>query len=113
MKLLTKEIRGRIPALYATDEKPEEEREVIVKFFCPWNQWTWYALEGSAVLNEAGEEIDFTFFGYVVGQDKELGYFTLNQLLGPVGPGGLKIERDLHYGEHTLAEVRAKVGIAL
>ena len=45
MKLLTKTIRAKLPQLYAQDENPDPV--VWVKFFCPWNQWTWLATEGS------------------------------------------------------------------
>ena len=47
MKLLTKKIRAQLPQLYAQDKDPDPV--VWVKFFCPWNQWTWLATEGSGV----------------------------------------------------------------
>jgi hypothetical protein len=100
MKLLTKEIIDRLPALGANESKKAEDVKVVVKFFCPWNQWTWYATEMSV---EEGQHI---FFGYVYGFDAELGEFTLEEMESVTGPMGLKIERDLHFGfDHTLAEV--------
>jgi hypothetical protein len=78
---------------------------VIAKFFTPWTSWTWYAVEGEPILDEDGEEIDYHFFGYVRGLENELGYFSLKEMESLKGPFGLKIERDLHFGEHTLAEV--------
>lgn len=45
MKLLTKAIRAKLPQLYAQDNDPDPV--VWVMFFCPWNQWTWLATEGS------------------------------------------------------------------
>lgn len=92
MKLMTKAIEAKIPALYATDGVPVEEKVGIVKFFTPWANWTWYAVEG-----EKDEDGNWTFFGLVDGQFKEWGYFTLNELAEVRGPVGLKIERDRHY----------------
>ena len=99
MKLLTKELIDKMPKLYANEDKKPEDVKIIVKFFCPWNsQWVWYATE----MEKDGE--DFRFFGYVRGFENELGYFMLSQLKS-VKKFGLGIERDLHFGEHTLAEV--------
>ncbi len=84
MKLLTKEIISKLPKLYANENKKPEDISIIVKFFCPWNQWTWYATEYD------GEN---EFFGYVRGLFDELGYFTLSELESITGPMGLKIRK--------------------
>jgi hypothetical protein len=73
---------------------------VVIKYFVPWNNWTFYATEGQE------EDGDVRFFGLVDGHEKELGYFVLSELMSIRGPGGLTIERDLHFGEHTLSEFR-------
>jgi hypothetical protein len=99
MKLLTKAIEKKLPDLYATEGIPLKDKEVIVKFFCPWNQWTWYAVEGQQ------DDDCFRFWGLVVGFEKEFGYFTLHELEGIRGPAGLRIERDLHYEGHKIGEV--------
>jgi hypothetical protein len=109
MKLLTKEIIEKLPKLGAQDSKDPKEVKIIVKFFDPTGSWTWYATEGQPVLDEAGNEIDFEFFGYVKGFENELGYFALNELLhakdGLTGLKAVPIERDLHFGfDHILAE---------
>lgn len=96
MKLITQELRKEFPELYANEQKDPKEVKVIAKFFTPWANWTWYATEFD------GED---RFFGYVVGHEKELGYFSLFELKSINGPAGLKIERDLYFGEHTLQEV--------
>ena len=49
MMLLTKTIRAKLPQLYAQDKNPDPV--VWVKFFCPWNQWTWLATEGSGMAH--------------------------------------------------------------
>jgi len=102
MKLLTKEIKNRMPKLYANEDKKPEDIEVIAKFFNPCGSWAWYATEGQQ------EEEDYTFFGYVRGNDNELGYFSLNELSSVKLQFGLGIERDLHFGKHTLKEVMDK-----
>ena len=96
MKLLTKEIKEVIPKLY-TQEERGDEAVVYVKFFTPWSNWTWYATEFD------GED---TFFGWVVGLEKELGYFSLKELSKVTGPFGLKIERDLYFTPKPLRELK-------
>ena len=70
-----------------------------VRFFTPDAGWSWNATEGQKEGN------DFTFFGLVEGQEKELGYFSLSELESATGPMGLHIERDLHWTPKTLAEI--------
>ena len=89
MKLLTKAIEKVIPALYTNDGKDPEEVKICAKFFCPWNQWTWYATEYDP---EQG-----LFYGYVKGSASEYGYFTLEELEYVRGPFGMKIERDRNF----------------
>ena len=96
MKLITEEISKEIPELYSQEEKGDESM-ACVKFFCPWNNWTWYATEFD------GED---TFFGLVIGFEKELGYFSLAELSKVTGPWGLKIERDLYFTPKPLSEIR-------
>jgi len=42
MKLLTKEIANKLPALYSQDGKGGETI-AYVKYFTPDSSWTWYA----------------------------------------------------------------------
>lgn len=104
MKLLTKAIRKRLPALYSQDGKGKNA-VIWVKFFCPWNNWTWYVIEGEPVINDAGHEVDFIFFGWVDGVFSEYGYFRLSELENVKGPVGLKIERDRYWQPRELWEV--------
>ena len=48
-----------------------------------------------------------TFFGLVVGQETELGYFSLSEMQSIRGPGGLGIERDLYWTPKTLAQIKS------
>jgi hypothetical protein len=110
MKLLTRKIRKALPALLSQSEKEAKDIPIIVKFFCPWNQWTWYATEGNPAL-EDGNEVDFEFFGYVEGLDNELGYFRLKDLEGITHSSGLGIERDRWFdpGDYNLADVQRQL----
>lgn len=95
MKLLTDEVRSALPALRST-EPLGMDAPIIVKFFTPTSNWTWYATEFD------GEDL---FFGLVDGFEKEIGYFSLAELESVHGPYGVSIERDLYFGaEHTLRE---------
>lgn len=57
-------------------------------------------------------EKETIFFGLVDGLETELGYFTLSELEALRGPWGLKVERDLHFGRTTLAQIRYRLGVA-
>ena len=95
MKLITEEIKKKLPKLY---EKDDEGYDAIayVKFFTPDSNWTWYATEFD------GKD---TFFGLVNGFEKELGYFSLSELESVKGPLGLKIERDMYFVPTTIKEL--------
>lgn len=97
MKLLTKEILKRLPAIKETDELGDEAI-AQVKFFTPWTSWTWYVTEFDPETKEC--------FGLVQGQYEELGYFQLDELEKVIGPVGLKIERDLHWTPRPIRECR-------
>lgn len=45
MKLLTDELRTRLPPLYS--QEAEAEPKVYAKFFLPGTGWSWYVTEGS------------------------------------------------------------------
>ena len=89
MELLTEELRRSLPALYFQEGNPDPV--VHIKFFTPDSSWNWYVTEGSA------EGDDFLFFGYVIGFEREWGYFSLSALKESRGPMGLPIERDLYF----------------
>jgi len=104
MKLLTAEVRKKLPALYSQDGKGGKA-VAQVKFFMPDGSWTWWAVEGSAIKDDEGEEKDFHFFGLVQGIVKELGYFSLSELESVRGALGLPVERDLYWQPKTLQEI--------
>ena len=100
MQLMTKAIEKAMPSLRSTEEKSEEETKVIVKFFTPDAQLSWFVFEGNKT--ESG---DWEFFGYVKGMFGELGYFMLSQLQEVRGGLGLPVERD-RYFEGTFADIK-------
>ena len=95
MKLLTQEIRKKLPPLYSQDGKGGKT-VALVKFFTPDSNFTFYATEFD------GKD---TFFGLVEGHEKELGYFSLSELEKVRGPLGLPVERDLWWKPRTLEEI--------
>lgn len=108
-ELLPRELRGRLPKLYRT-EGQGDQAIAQVKFFGA-NGWTWYATEFD------GQD---TFFGLVVGDDLEVGYFSLFELESAripeqevSLPGNVismaaypAVERDLQFKPQSLAKVR-------
>ena len=103
MKLLTKEIVNRLnkSPLYSTEK--HNIVPVIVKFFTPDSNWTWFAVEGEEVKDEFGVGTgDYEFFGLVEGFEKELGYFRLSELASIRGPFGLPVKRDKFFSGMVL-----------
>jgi len=69
-----------------------------VKLFDPASSWTWYVAEYDAESREA--------FGLIDGHEKELGYFSMIELVEYRSPMGLPLERDIHYRPTPLAELQ-------
>jgi len=103
MQLLTEAIKKTLPALYTQEN--EKDPMVYIKFFDPAGSWTWYVTEG-----EEADNGDFLFFGYVIGFEAELGYFTLSQLesakKGLIGIQATPVERDLYFTPCRLSKVK-------
>ena len=108
MKLLTKEIRSKLPPIRG-QEALGEHAVIYCKFFTPDSSWTWYVTEGQPVLDENGREVNFEFFGLVDGFEQEWGYFVLNELEETTGPMGLHIERDLWWKPMPVSEIRKSI----
>jgi len=99
MELLPAELRSQLPKLYA--QEGAEDHLVYIKYFFPAANWTWFVTEGEP----RGD--DFLFFGYVIGLEKEWGYFTLNQL-EEVSYRGLSVERDLYFRQEPFSRCLAR-----
>ena len=100
MELFPNELKLSIPGLHTLIDTSPDEMPIAAKFFTPDSSWTWYAVEGS----HEGE--DFIFFGLVDGVEKEWGYFSLKELSTTKGPMGLSIERDLHFKNKKIKDIR-------
>ena len=99
MKLLNKEIEKKLPKLYSQEN--EKNPKIIVKYFHPLSDYTWYIIEGGKQENG-----DWLFYGLVDGQEKELGYVCLSQL-EEIRIKGLGVERDKFFGyDHKLSEFK-------
>jgi hypothetical protein len=96
--LLPEEIRAVLPPLCSTEN--DADPIVRAKLFTPWTNWTWYVTEFDG---------DDLLFGLVSGHEAELGLFSLSELESIRGPGGLRIERDIHFTPMPLSAVRAEV----
>ena len=99
MELLPAELREQLPKLYA--QEGAEDSFVYIKYFFPAGCWTWFVTEGEPRSN------DFLFFGYVIGLEKEWGYFTLQQL-EEINFRGLSVERDLYFKQETFSHCLAR-----
>ena len=106
-KLLPKALRAKLPPLNATDNDPDAR--VIVKFFSPYSNWTWYAFEFD------GEDV---FFGLVCGFEKEWGSFSLHELastlVAPLPGSRVKVpavERDCYWTPITKAQLVKLLGL--
>ena len=95
MKLMTDEIRNKLPKLGETDQ--QEDPIVQVKFFCSWSHWSWFGYEFD------GEDV---FFGFVKGDFDEFGTFSLSELESVRGPMGLRIERDIHFTPRPVSQCK-------
>ena len=97
MKLLTDELRARLPPLYS--QESEQDPMVHAKFFMPGTAWTWYVTEGQE------QDGDFMFFGFVIGLENEFGYLLLSELESVTTRLGLLVERDLAFRAGRLTDV--------
>src|SRR5574342_451260 len=121
MQLLTQEVQREIPPLYSQEH--EADPICRAKFFLPGCPFTWYVIEGGT-RGKAGcgfgvncqhrplteydpARDDVLFFGYVIGPEAELGYFTLAELTTTRSMFGLSVERDVDFEPCRLSQVKA------
>jgi len=104
MKLLTKELKKKIPPLYAQEKA--EDPVVFCKFFTPDSSFSWYILEFGGDDNP----VFFCFVHNLADPSlSELGYVALKELEEARGIMGLPIERDRLFQQTTLSKLRAKL----
>lgn len=92
------DLKAQIPKLYSQEDNPDPT--VWMKLFTPWTGWTWFITEGEE------QDGDYIMFGFVIGQEKEWGYVSLNEIQSVTGPFGLKIERDIHFTPRPKSQVK-------
>ena len=96
MKILTKALLKKLPNI-GDSEKNNKEHIAHVKLF-GGSSWTWYITEYDPIQNLC--------FGLVDGFEKELGYFSLTELLElKFPPLGLPIERDMWFESTPIKEL--------
>ena len=98
-KLIPNDLSITIPDLYSTED--EKDPLCYIKLFMPDTWWTWYITELSIEDND-------TCFGYVVGLESELGYFSLSEIEAVKGQLGLLVERDLGFTPTRLSTVKRR-----
>ena len=96
MKLMTKAIEKKIPALYATEKIENNDKVCHVKFFHPCSNMTWYATEFNP---ETG-----MFFGWIKSDFPEWGYFSLAEM-EKTKVRGLGMERDLYFSSKPMKDI--------
>lgn len=84
IKLLTKDILNRLPAIDSTEEQGLKAN-AIIHFYSPGTRWNFYVSEGSYIDEDDEHGTDkkkynFLFHGLVSGLELELNYFTLYEL---------------------------------
>lgn len=95
MKLITPELEHRFKEVGSQEDIVDQL--VLAKFFSPIGSATWYAFEYDPSTN--------CCFGYVKGLGSdEYGYFSIEEMEEVSLPMGLKIERDLYFGEKRISE---------
>ena len=99
-ELMTKELGGTIPALYANEHVADyDDVLAAAKLFSPYTGWRWFITEWDP---ETG-----TCFGLVEGFETELGYFSLDELAEATVFGSVPaVERDLYWKPKTIGEIR-------
>lgn len=116
MQLLTEQQKQSLPRIYSQENVPDPV--VQMHFFIAG--WDWYVTEFDG---------DDEFFGFVVGLEPELGYFSLSELetlklqqqiiaCDDPSDGGFRkltiemnVERDEHWRPLPLSEVKKRHGL--
>ena len=98
MKLLTKAIEKKL--LLNQNKELKETDTVVVKFFNPSGQATWwlYSMDDKGICFGLAQ---------LFGRDtREYGYFDINEIKSiKCPPFGLPIERDMYYTPETFGEL--------
>lgn len=100
--LFPKEIETVLPRI--SDQEGNKNPTVYAVFQFPLSGWIWFVTEGDVYID------DFCFFGYVVGFEREWGYFCLSELES-VDINGIKVRRDEDHVLRPLSECLQQYGV--
>ena len=105
MKLMTKEIEKKLEKLPigSQHDLKNDDIKIVAKFFFPIGSATWYVAEGSKQENG-----DWMFWGYVIGDFPEWGYFTLSELEDVGKHFILGVERDKWFTPSKFGEMKGR-----
>ena len=103
MKLITKELQKKIPAIYSTEDTPLNDKIAVAKFFNPCGAGTWYVIEG-----QVEDDGDFLCFGLIDLHEQEFGYFSVRELESVRLPFDITIERDRHFAPKAIRDILEK-----
>lgn len=103
LELLQKELETVLPKI--SEQEGNEDPTVYSVYQFPMSGWKWFATEGEAI------DDDFLFFGYVVGLEREWGFFYLSEL-GSVDIDGIKVCSDKDHVPKPLSECLKQYGLA-
>tara|TARA_Y100000817_G_C16651966_1_gene453264 strand:- start:239 stop:706 length:468 start_codon:yes stop_codon:yes gene_type:complete len=102
-QIMTREIEKALPAMYATDGIPLEEKTAYAKYFTPTSNWTWIAFEYDPKTRD--------IFGGVQSPNTygqwELGYTNLDQLANARHKLGFPlVERDVSFTPKKVKDIK-------
>ena len=83
---------GRANAARIAEDGNTQDFWPVVKLFCPWGAATWLLSE----IDPEDESLAFGLCDLGFGCP-EIGSVSLAEIAAVRGPGGLRIERDLHF----------------
>jgi len=95
LEMLTPEVVVRLQANHVTQAplkgtRNERDFEPVCKLFLPWASGTWLLTE----MEDDGLAFGLADLGFGT---PELGYISLDEIWEVKGPGGLRVERDIHW----------------
>jgi hypothetical protein len=98
MKLMTKELEKKFTKV--GEQIGNKNPTVICKYFTPRTSRTWYVTE-----YYPDSKVCYWFVEWL---ESEWWYFALPELESLQWPYGLKIERDIHFGECLFANIKLR-----
>ena len=82
--------------------RQERDFQPVCKLFLPWASATWLLTE----MDDDGLAFGLSDLGFGT---PELGYVSMDEIYAVKGPGGLRVEQDLHWqAQHTLSQYAAE-----